>query len=64
MNRDKNAARGIFYAFLNNYKHGCMPAFLNKVFKRGEKSNSDKPLSMSADSKTILSLNEIAVPTP
>jgi len=64
VNRDKNAARGIFYAFLNNYKHGCMPAFLNKVFKRGEKSNSDKPLSMSADSKTILSLNEIAVPTP
>ncbi len=64
VNRDKNAARGIFYAFLNNYKHGRMPAFLNKVFKRGEKSNSDQLFSKSADSMAILSQSEIAVPTP
>ena len=39
VNRDKNAARGIFFAFMNHYKHGCMPAFL-KMLNRGNKSNS------------------------
>ena len=64
VNRDKNAARGIFYAFLNNYKHGCMPAFLNKMPKRGEKPNSDNLSSKSVDSMAILFQSETAVPAP
>ena len=47
VNRDKNAARGIFYSFKHHYKHGCLPAYLKrrkrKVYSR--KSESDDPIS-------------------
>ena len=58
LNRDKNAARGIFFSFRHLYRHGCLPAFLRKFSGRGkgiktrEMSDSTEPSTTSLPDST------------
>jgi len=48
LNRDKNAARGIFYSFKHHYKHGCLPAYLTRRKRKvysSQSHQSNKPIS-------------------
>ena len=57
LNRDKNATIGIFYSFKHHYKHGCLPAFLQrrkrKVYRR--KSESDDPINTEPHKRQCVS---------